>query len=173
LKQAAKEYGSGQGLSLLVTGWTAPYDAKSASPSPEAAARRLLYDYGQNLPATILSLEEGSQPAADLTQSPAFKAVEFMNRYLDGLQLKRVRELPDPNQGLVFVSRRKTVNVLWSDGGESELKAQPHGGPKEGLPVYNWLGEPQPRLPQGETSLKLTGSPVFIEGRLNIVGFGE
>jgi hypothetical protein len=146
--------------------------------------RCMLYDFGKNLPVTLWSPAAEDLPTVPLANPtptphpdtppapPAFRAVEFMNRALNGLKLVRPRELPSPMNGLVFGSRHKEINVLWTSTGERDLKVRLRGAPSEGVPVFDAFGQPQAPLKGKEATVHLTETPLYVEGRLDVIGYG-
>lgn len=155
--------------------WVSGIDA-GGLPGEEKAAwlvRRMLFNYGQQVPATFwnpgdaLSTLSGGAAAAPDRRGPEIRALEFMNRYLAGTKLKRTRELPDGLHGLVLTGRGKEIHVLWSSRGNETLKVRARKG---SLPTYNLYGEPQAAVADQEVDLLLTGSPIYIEGRLIVNG---
>lgn len=185
LRSFLEDYAPRRGLEIRVskTGFTGGENKKDTDRQPDSLVRSMLYDFGKSMSMTIWSPDKGSVPeplvvsgpaqATDPTQSPntpAFRALASMNRLLNGAKLLRVRELPPPMNGLVFSARRKQINIFWSSNGDRELKVNLRGAPSEGMPVYNVFGEPQASLKGKESTLHLTESPLYVEGRLDVVG---
>ncbi len=129
--------------------------------------RLALFNYGEGVPMTLWEPlgADGKKPWPGLPME-----LSTMARQVAGLRLKRIRELPGGLHGLVFGTRRSDLSVLWTDSGAADLKVKL---PEGDHAVVGARGETLPAVKGPEATLHLTEAPMYVEGRMDILGFGE